>query len=847
MQFFGRLVSTLSGVTNLFSNPFRVKEVAVADYSSSGRVREERQLCLFQNAPSRTWDCILVNPRNPQSGFRLFQLETEADALVNFQQYSSQLPPFYESSNHILHVEVLQQLTDLIRNHPSWSVAHLAVELGIRECFHHSRIISCANNRENEEGCTPLHLACRKGDWEILVELVQYCHAQMDVTDNNGETAFHYAVQSDNSQVLQLLGKNASAGVNQVNNQGLTPLHLACQLGKQEMVRVLLLCNARCNIMGPSGYPIHMAMKFSQKGCAEMIVSMDSSQIHSKDPRYGASPLHWAKTAEQGKLRCAGVQRPFQAQATGMKWGSALGSGLSGSKVQALRGCWMACLLLKRGCDVNSTSSVGNTALHVAVMRNRFDCVMALLTHGANAEARGEHGNTPLHLAVSKDNMEMVKALIVFGAEVDIPNDFGETPAFIASKNSKLVTRKALLTLLRTVGADYRSPLVQGVPAEQCSPAARSFSLERSPPPPISFNNLELQDLMHISRARKPAFILSSMRDEKRTRDHLLCLDGGGVKGLVIIQLLIAIEKASGIATKDLFDWVAGTSTGGILALAILHGKSMAYMRGVYFRMKDEVFQGSRPYESGPLEEFLKREFGEHTKMTDVKKPKVMLTGTLSDRQPAELHLFRNYEAPECVREPRVGQNVNLKPPPQPSEQLVWRAARSSGAAPTYFRPNGRFLDGGLLANNPTLDAMTEIHEYNQDLIRKGQGNKVKKLSVVVSLGTGRSPQVPVTCVDVFRPSSPWELAKTVFGAKELGKMVVECCTDPDGRAVDRARAWCEMVGIQYFRLSPQLGTDIMLDEVNDTVLVNALWQTEVYVYEHREQFQELIQLLLSP
>ncbi|XP_067554161.1 85/88 kDa calcium-independent phospholipase A2 isoform X5 [Pseudorca crassidens] len=744
MQFFGRLVSTLSGVTNLFSNPFRVKEVDVADYSSSGRVREERQLCLFQNAPSRTWDCILVNPRNPQSGFRLFQLETEADALVNFQQYSSQLPPFYESSNHILHVEVLQQLTDLIRNHPSWSVAHLAVELGIRECFHHSRIISCANNRENEEGCTPLHLACRKGDWEILVELVQYCHAQMDVTDNNGETAFHYAVQSDNSQVLQLLGKNASAGVNQVNNQGLTPLHLACQLGKQEMVRVLLLCNARCNIMGPSGYPIHVAMKFSQKGCAEMIVSMDSSQIHSKDPRYGASPLHWAKTAE-------------------------------------------------------------------------------------------------------KDNMEMVKALIVFGAEVDIPNDFGETPAFIASKNSKLVTRKALLTLLRTVGADYRSPLVQGVSAEQCSPAARSFSLERSPPPPINFNNLELQDLMHISRARKPAFILSSMRDEKRTRDHLLCLDGGGVKGLVIIQLLIAIEKASGVATKDLFNWVAGTSTGGILALAILHGKSMAYMRGVYFRMKDEVFQGSRPYESGPLEEFLKREFGEHTKMTDVKKPKVMLTGTLSDRQPAELHLFRNYEAPECVREPRIGQNVNLKPPPQPSEQLVWRAARSSGAAPTYFRPNGRFLDGGLLANNPTLDAMTEIHEYNQDLIRKGQGNKVKKLSVVVSLGTGRSPQVPVTCVDVFRPSSPWELAKTVFGAKELGKMVVECCTDPDGRAVDRARAWCEMVGIQYFRLSPQLGTDIMLDEVNDTVLVNALWQTEVYIYEHREQFQELIQLLLSP
>ncbi|XP_022374617.1 85/88 kDa calcium-independent phospholipase A2 isoform X2 [Enhydra lutris kenyoni] len=766
MQFFGRLVNTLSSVTNLFSNPFRVKEVAVADYTSSGRVQEEGQLILFQNIPNHTWDCILVNPRNSQSGFRLFQLETEADALVNFQHYSLQLPPFYESSGHALREEVLQQLTDLIRSHPSWSVAHLAVELGIRECFHHSRIISCANNRENEEGCTPLHLACRKGDREILVELVQYCHAQMDVTDNNGETAFHYAVQGDNAQVLQLLGKNASTGLNRVNNQGQTPLHLACQMGKQEMVRVLLLCNARCNVMGSIGYPIHTAMKFSHKGCAEMIISMDSNQIHSKDPRYGASPLHWAKTAE------------------------------------------MARMLLKRGCDVNSTSSTGNTALHVAVMRNRFDCVMALLTYGANADARGEHGNTPLHLAMSKDNVEMIKALIVFGAEVDTPNDFGETPAFIASKISKLVTRKTLLTLLRTIGANYSLPLTQEAPSEQSSTTTHhSFSLERSQPPPISLNNLELQDIVHISRSRKPAFILSSMRDEKRTHDHLLCLDGGGVKGLVIIQLLIAIEKASGVATKDLFDWVAGTSTGGILALAILHSKSMAYMRGVYFRMKDEVFRGSRPYESGPLEEFLKREFGEHTKMTDVKKPKVMLTGTLSDRQPAELHLFRNYDAPESVREPRFSQNINLKPPAQPSEQLVWRAARSSGAAPTYFRPNGRFLDGGLLANNPTLDAMTEIHEYNQDMIRKGQRNKVKKLSIVVSLGTGKSPQVPVTCVDVFRPSNPWELAKTVFGAKELGKMVVDCCTDPDGRAVDRARAWCEMVDIQYFRqIEPPAG-----------------------------------------
>ena len=50
------------------------------------------------------------------------------------------------------------------------------------------------------------------------------------------------------------------------------------------------------------------------------------------------------------------------------------------------------------------------------------------------------------------------------------------------------------------------------------------------------------------------------------------------------------------------------------------------------------------------------------------------------------------------------------------TEQFVWQAARSSGAAPTYFRAFGRFLDGGLMANNPTLDLLTEINEYNMGL-----------------------------------------------------------------------------------------------------------------------------------
>ena len=49
----------------------------------------------------------------------------------------------------------------------------------------------------------------------------------------------------------------------------------------------------------------------------------------------------------------------------------------------------------------------------------------------------------------------------------------------------------------------------------------------------------------------------------------ILSLDGGGIRGIIPALLLAEIEKRTGKATADLFDLVAGTSTGGILALAL--------------------------------------------------------------------------------------------------------------------------------------------------------------------------------------------------------------------------------------------------------------------------------------
>jgi len=53
---------------------------------------------------------------------------------------------------------------------------------------------------------------------------------------------------------------------------------------------------------------------------------------------------------------------------------------------------------------------------------------------------------------------------------------------------------------------------------------------------------------------------------------RLLCLDGGGIRGLVLVVLLLELEKELGCPVIHCFDWVAGTSTGGILTLGLAAG-----------------------------------------------------------------------------------------------------------------------------------------------------------------------------------------------------------------------------------------------------------------------------------
>ena len=55
---------------------------------------------------------------------------------------------------------------------------------------------------------------------------------------------------------------------------------------------------------------------------------------------------------------------------------------------------------------------------------------------------------------------------------------------------------------------------------------------------------------------------------------RILFLDGGGIRGLAQIEMLMEMERITGKKIVDLFDWFVGTSTGGIIALALVYCKS---------------------------------------------------------------------------------------------------------------------------------------------------------------------------------------------------------------------------------------------------------------------------------
>jgi len=217
---------------------------------------------------------------------------------------------------------------------------------------------------------------------------------------------------------------------------------------------------------------------------------------------------------------------------------------------------------------------------------------------------------------------------------------------------------------------------------------------------------------------------------------RILSIDGGGIRGIIPAMLLAEIERRTEQPIAHLFDLVAGTSTGGIIALGLTIPKcpgaplySAQRFVELYEHEGARIFHRSllramfaidnltwKRYSSRGVEQVLKEYFGD-SRLRDAVTDVVITSYEIERRFP---FFFKSRNARE-----------------RPDYDFLARdVARATSAAPSYFEPmklpsgtNSEYytlIDGGVFANNPAACALVEARatlDWSDYL--------------VVSLGTG--------------------------------------------------------------------------------------------------------------
>ncbi|HMQ30201.1 MAG TPA: CBASS cGAMP-activated phospholipase [Chloroflexaceae bacterium] len=197
--------------------------------------------------------------------------------------------------------------------------------------------------------------------------------------------------------------------------------------------------------------------------------------------------------------------------------------------------------------------------------------------------------------------------------------------------------------------------------------------------------------------------------DVPSKRFQILSLDGGGIKGLFSAAVLAALEEDLNIQVVDHFDLIAGTSTGGLIAIGLGLGLRPREIVEFYLREGPAVFPRRlglaslqhwlrRKFSSAPLETALKRCFRDR-RFGDSKKRLLIPSYNLGAD---DIYLFRTAHNERLRRDYKVP---------------AWKVAMATSAAPTFFPAvrtvdNTRLVDGGVWANNPAMVALVEAHRF---------------------------------------------------------------------------------------------------------------------------------------
>lgn len=247
---------------------------------------------------------------------------------------------------------------------------------------------------------------------------------------------------------------------------------------------------------------------------------------------------------------------------------------------------------------------------------------------------------------------------------------------------------------------------------------------------------------------------------------RILSIDGGGLRGIIALQILKKIEELTKVPIALNFDLIAGTSTGGLIACALTlqdpnrpnwpkykvadieklfleHGASIFPKGKNFMRRVDFLKNLFKPrYSSNGIEKVLAKYVNKNDSLYNCLKPLIVCSYDVTNNKPL---LFNT----RFITKPRQDfENSSFDP--DKNIRLI-DICRATSAAPTYL-PSYSFnyahtkgdsqikvncVDGGIIANNPSLVALTDVMRYRKE-IYKGSCDHQGNMDVyLLSLGNG--------------------------------------------------------------------------------------------------------------
>jgi patatin-like phospholipase/acyl hydrolase len=281
----------------------------------------------------------------------------------------------------------------------------------------------------------------------------------------------------------------------------------------------------------------------------------------------------------------------------------------------------------------------------------------------------------------------------------------------------------------------------------------------------------------------------------------IIALDGGGIRGVLTAVLLNRLQEQypSLLHPANGVTLFAGTSTGGIIALGLAAGLTPAEMRDLYVVNGKVIFDATwlrdiadlggiagAKFDNGNLKALLGQTFAGAT------------LGTLKHRV-----LISSFQLDDGTPQPSWKPKFfhNFPGSDSDAEELVVDVAMKTSAAPTYFPSYEGFIDGGVIANNPSMAALAQALDERNQPEERATLQEVTLLSV----GTGISLQY------IKDKELDWGDAQWI---KPLLSIML------DG-SVGVADYQCQqLLASSYFRLEPifPAGTSIGLDDVGRIV-----------------------------